>query len=170
MNYVRDRAEAIWLPSRYHFALSRLVALAMLHIARPSLPPVDHLAYAIDRHQSALENYAVSIWFVATATCYVAALLPLAPAAAIGAGFALTLTSIQVFIPLSGRVVGSRKANSFVLMLCLAAASLYFASRLTWARVPAMFFLGVIALNALAAAVLWLLRHRVREVEQRCAA
>ena len=165
MKVVRDRAEARWLPSRHRFAAARLVAYAMLRTTRPTPLRAEHVILAIDRDQSALENYALTVWFVATMTCFVAATMPLSTPWALLAAFLLTWTSLQV---VTGGI-GNERVTSPLLILCGFAASLYFATRTDWVRFPAYVFLGVLSLNAVAFAVMWLLRHQVRELEQRCA-
>lgn len=157
-----------WLPSRHHFALARLIALMMLkNTARPA--DVDRVIFAIDRHQSAAENYAVSILFTAITTAYIAALLPATPLALLAA-LPLALIAIQILLVAGGLMVRSMRANSAFMMLCAVAASLYFATRTTWVRFAAYAFLALVALNAIAFVVMWLLRDRVRELERRCAA
>jgi len=159
-----------WLPSRHHFALARLIALVMLKTTRPSPRNADRVVFAVDRHQSTIENYAVSIWFLITMTCYIAALLPLSAPVAVVTAFPLAMIAIQIAVVAGGLLVRSMRANAFVMMLGGVTASLHFATRATWARFAAYAFLGVVALNAVAYVVMWLLRDHVRELELRCAA
>ena len=180
-----------WLPSRHHFALARLIALAMCHpdpersegegspapgdsspSSRLGMTPgtVDRVTFAVDRYQSTAENYAVSILFTTITTCYIAVLLPFWTPVALIAALPLALIAIQILVVGGGLVLSSMAANSAFMMLCAVAASLYFATRTTWVRFAAYAFLAVVALNALAYVVMWLLRDRVRELELRCAA
>lgn len=158
-----------WLPSRHHFALARLIALAMCHPER-SEGSSEHAMFAIDRHQSTAENYAVSILYTAITTCYIAALLPLWTPIALVAALPLAMIAIQLLVIGGGLVLRTMAASSAFMMLCAVAASLYFATYTTWVRFPAYAFLAVVALNAVAYVVMWLLRDRVRELELRCAA
>ncbi|MEK6374176.1 MAG: hypothetical protein AABO58_15925 [Acidobacteriota bacterium] len=159
-----------WLPSRHHFALARLIALMMLKTTPRPAADVDRVMFAVDRHQSTAENYAVSILFTAITTCYIATMLPLAAPLALVSALPLALIAIQILLVAGGLIVRSIAANSAFMMLCAVAASLYFATRTTWVRFAAYTFLAVVALNAIAFVVMWLLRDRVRELELRCAA
>jgi hypothetical protein len=171
MNVVHDRPRAKWLPSRHRFALARLVAFIVLESGgKAGASDVDRIILAIDRDQSAIENYAVAIWFVATTTCFIAALLPLPIPVALLAAFVPALIAVQIPLHFTGPLFRSRGVNAVFTMMCGAAAALYFASQHSWARLPAYAFLGVVALNAAAAVVMWLLRGRVRAAEQRCVA
>lgn len=158
-----------WLPSRHHFALARLIALAMLR-PKPPADDVDHVVFAVDRHQSTAENYAVSILYTVITTCYIAALLPLSTPLALLVAVPLAQIAIQMLIVGGGLVLRTMTANSAFMMLAAIAASLYFATRATWVRFPAYAFLAVVALNAIAFVIMWLLRDRVRALELRCAA
>ena len=159
-----------WLPSRHHFALARLIALLMLKTTPRPAGDVDRAVFAVDRHQSTAEAYAVSILFTAITTSYIAALLPLATPLALLAALPLALIVVQLLVVGGGLVLRSMSATSAFMMLCAVAASLYFATRTTWVRFAAYAFLAVVALNAIAFVVMWLLRDRVRELELRCAA
>jgi hypothetical protein len=166
MNVVHDRPQAKWLPSRHHFALARLVAFAMLRQCHPkrSEGSPDHVILAIDPDQSALENYAASIWYLGSLTCFIAAFVPLLIA------FPIALIVIEIPIYAFGLPFGNRRVTSAGYVLCGAGAASYFALQPTWIRFAAYAFLGVLALNAIAFAIMWLLRHRVRAAEERCVA
>jgi hypothetical protein len=159
-----------WLPSRHHFALARLIALVMLKAAPRPADDAERAVFAVDRHQSSAENYAVAIVYTAITTCYIAALLPLPPPFALFAALPLAGITIQILIVGGGLLVRSMAANSALMMLCAIAASLYFATQPTWARFAAYAVLAHVALNAVAFVVMWLLRDRVRALELRCAA
>ena len=170
MNVVRDRPQAKWLPSRHRYALARLIAFVMLPRPRPAALDVDHLILSIDREQSALENHALAIWYLATTTCFLAALLPLAMPWALVAAFPPALIVVEIPIYAVGLPFENRRVTSAAYLLIGATASLYFAGRATWVRFPAYVYLGVLALNAIAFVTLWLLRDRVRAAEERCVA
>lgn len=168
MRVVRGREEARWLPSRHHFALFRLAAYLRLRTAKPS-PVRDDLVLAIDRGQSAFENYGIAIWVVLTITCYFAGDVferwPLAAAIAVS----LVLAMITTFIPLC--IVGSVRRgnnirlNSVIAMTLLIAAALYYATATSWLRFVAWQFLALVALNALAAVIVLLLRPSIARLE-----
>lgn len=181
MRVVRDRADARGLPSRRHFALTRLIALVRM---QQRLPISQHgLILPMDRDQSAAENYGISIWIVLTVSCYVtyrlAQRLPLALAALLSIPAAAALIEVPiyvvgaVFIPLwnavrKRRIENNIRLNSVVMMTLLIAAAAYFATVPSWVSIPAWLFLGIAAMNAIAAAILRLLRGRVLELERRC--
>ena len=136
-----------WSPSRHHFALARLVAHVMSRRPAPASPST---IYFIDRHQSAIENYVVAVWFLLSMTCFIAAALPLATPLALVAAFPLAVLAIQLPIFVTGLPFSNYRVNSVFLMLCGAAAALYFAAQPGWVRFVALTFLGTIALNAVA--------------------
>lgn len=162
MNVVKDKPAAKWLPSRHRFAISRLVAYVVLLVARPKPSDVDHIILAIDRDQSAIECYTAAIWYLGTLTCFLTALVPAVLA------FPLALIVVQIPVYAFGLPFDNPRLTSVGYAACGSAASLYFAMRPTWLRFVAYGYLGMIALNALAFAVLWLLRNRVRAAEARC--
>jgi hypothetical protein len=175
MRLVRDRAEARWLPSRHRYALVRLIAFAMLRGARPE--PRRGLILAVDRDQSAAENMAIGVWAVLTTAFYFAA--PMHGAWKLFA-VPLALIAVQVPIYLMGAVVlplfgrpfyaYNHRHNSAFLWVLLMLASSYFATTGGWTRFVAYFFFGVVALNALAAIVMFALAGKVAEREARCGA
>ena len=164
MNVVRDRPAAKWLPSRHRFALARLAAYVMLLNARPAPMNVDHIILAVDPDQSAFENYAASIWYLGSLTCFLTAFMPAIVA------FPVALIVVEIPVYAFGLPSGNRRINSAGYLLCGAGAAAYFALQPTWLRFVAYAFLGVMALNAIAFVIMWLLRHRVRTAEQRCVA
>jgi hypothetical protein len=177
MNVVVNRPEARWLPSRHRFALAQLVAFTRLRrSAQQSTSAPDHLILSIDRDQSAAESYAVAIWVFVTAATYFAATLPMPlPLAFI---VAIPLASIVLHLPI---VIGGPilrlilgdndhiKVVSAGTMLLLIVWSFYVARGDSWARFIAWFFFAVLVCNAIAAAILWLLRGVVQAEESRCA-
>lgn len=164
---VRGRADARWLPSRYHFALFRLFAFLRLRVARPE--PREGLFLIVDRHQTAAEQHGVSIWIVLTVTCYLAATLfarwPLPLALAV----ALPLAPLAIHVPmlsLGFLTAGNRRLNAMSLMLTFIIAAAYFAQHQSWARFAAWQFLAVVALNAIAAVIVFLLRSPIDRLER----
>ena len=168
MKVVRGRADARWLPSRFHFALFRLYAFVRMKLAKPE--PAD-VALVIDRNQNPLESALLSVWTTATLACYAAETLfaswPL-PLALL-AGVPVAITCLEIPIVIVGLMLRHRATNiplnSFVLMTLLIALALYFARAQSWARFAAWQFLGTVALNAVAAGIVFLLRGSIAEME-----
>lgn len=168
MKVVRGRTDARWLPSRFNFAVFRLFAYARMRRAQPEYGDVSLI---IDRNQNNLESYLLASWTTLTVTCYLAGTLlaswPLPLALLVGVPVAITCLEIPVIavgLALRGRE-NNIGLNSVVLMSLLVAAALYFARAHSWVRFAAWQFLGGIALNALAAAVVFLLRGSIAEME-----
>jgi hypothetical protein len=168
MRVIRGREDARWMPSRFRFALFRLYAYARLRGAAPQSADV---AYIIDRDQSAVENFTVGIWTIFSAGAYVTWLLsprwPLALALIASPFIAVML--MQVPVVAVGLLLLRRKdnlrVNSVVLMVLLTAAAVYFARVDGWVRYAAWQFLGVLALNALAAIVVMIFRSSIAAAE-----
>jgi len=156
---VRGRADARWLPSRHHFALFRLFAYLRLRIATPIL--CDDLVLTIDRDQTAFENYTVGVWFVLTMTGFFATLSPLL-------SLPLALITVQVGIVIVGLALPrgiNIRAASVIHMSLMTAAALYFATASSWVRFVAWQFLALVALNAIAAIIVFLLRDSIVKLE-----
>jgi len=178
---VHDCPAARWLPSRHHFALMRLFAFVRFRSEDPMPPNLEHLALAIDRDQSAIEIYGVSLWLFATAVAYVAVLLPVplgwAVALAIpvaGIAMQIPLTVIGgILIPLWTAVTGVKlenlqKLESVATMTLMVIASSYFAVARSPVRYIGWFFFAVFLLNAAAWLIMAALRTRVEEMERQC--
>jgi hypothetical protein len=172
MKIVRGRKDAQELPSRHNFALFRLAAWLRVRKAEPE--PAD-VILIIDRHQSAFETYTVSVWVLLTLTCYVAATLfsswPVSlaiaaalPVAVLAVHAPFTIMSI-LLAPFAMRDATHLRVQSASMMLILLATSAWFATRPTWARFAAWQFLGLAALNAVAAAIVFLLRGPIAQME-----
>src|ERR1700686_3152660 len=101
---VRDCPQAQYLPSRCHFALARLLAFAASRFRSPAAPHADRVVHALDRDQSAVENYGVAIWFVVTLACYLMFLLPFRAPFDILAAIVLAPLSVQLAIPFFGGI------------------------------------------------------------------
>lgn len=166
MNFVRN-PKAKWLPSRHRFALARLIAFVRSAVA--TSPLSNDVALQIDRDQSTVEAYTASLWFVATFTCYLAPFVTW--------WLALPVTLIVIEFPmyatglLAQAITGhayQQRAVSIVLMTMLTAASAFEAMSTSWIRFVAWFALAIVAMNAVAAVVMFALRGRVRALEQQC--
>lgn len=182
MKFVEGPSELRWLPSRHHFALFRLVACLRLAAAlrRGLGEPRRDLLFFVDRHQSAFEMYAVAAWVTVTATLYTgwfmalalpwpAAILVALPVAALALEIPMHLVS-AVLLPLWAASTGRRHeinhgTNSRVLMAILLALSAWFATIPSWVSLAAWLFIGLFALNAVAAGVAFLLRARIDRLE-----
>lgn len=168
MKVVRGRADARWLPSRFHYAVFRLYAFVRMKLARAEAADV---ALVIDRDQNPIESTALAAWTTATIACYAAATLfgswPL-PLALL-AGVPVAITCLELPIVIVGLMLRRRQNNiplqSFILMTLLIGAAAYFARTHTWARFAAWQFLGAVALNAVAALIMFLLQNHVAEME-----
>ena len=172
MNVVRSHPEARWMPSRYTFALFRLGALMRLQSQRNAAPRPVFLA--IDHGQSALENYTVGLWAFVTVACYLAACMQpwIGIVAAIACGIALSgwalqipMYSVGVWFP--GR--DNRRLTSIATFAAMTGASLLAATRTSWVRWVAIVFFTALALNVLAAIVMFALCGVVQSAERRCA-
>ena len=177
MKVVRGRADARWLPSRFSLALFRLFAFLRMRNAKPETRDV---ALIIDRNQNAMESFALSVWIPLTLACYVAAMLParwprsIAVIVALPIAVALPQIAITVLgtmlIPLWNAVTRRRvenvmRATSAGMMLPFFAATLWIARSHSWARFAAWQVLVLAGLNAIAAAILFLLRDSMAELE-----
>jgi len=171
---VRDREDARWLPSRHHFALFRLLAFLRLRVAKPRRRP--GLVLIVDRDQSALENHSVASWIGLTLAGYLASsvlaswpLLLAIPAALLFAG-----AIVQVMVVGGGLLVflfpNRIRANSILFMTIMLLLAAYFARQDSWARFVAWQFLALVALNAIAAAIVFLLRGPIARLEAAFAA
>lgn len=175
MKLVRGRADARWFPSRHNAALFRLIAYLKLRRARPE--PCDAILI-IDRHQSAMETWLVTSWVTATLACYLAATLfvELHPALALPVSLPIAVALLEVPAIVSALTIAPLwnattngtdgiRVNSFVVMLLFVAASAYFATRATWVRFVAWQFLALLALNAIAAVIVFALRNAIARLE-----
>jgi hypothetical protein len=165
---VHGNAAARWLPSRHNFALFRLFAFLRLRNAGPEAADV---ILNIDRYQSNVETWTVTVWVLASATAFLTTVLPLPLAflaAVVGIQAAL-ITSGLVFAPLwnalTGRETPGVRVSSFVIMGVLAAGAAYCTTRPAWVRFAGWQFLSLVALNAIAAAIVFLLRAQIAELE-----
>lgn len=166
---IRNHPEAVWLPSRYRFAIGRLYALLRLATAKPVETDVEYVL-PLDRDQSAYEQYGVAIWVYVTAVAYIAALLPLIRPVAIVVAMPIAAVALHVPLLLVGATLPKwtpyARVHAKVLMTVMAALSLWFAQRDTWPRYFAWFFLGVLALNGIAALIAFALRGTIARVER----
>jgi hypothetical protein len=159
---------SVFDPDRHNFALFRAGAAILRRIFGTAGEDETHHRIR-DRHQSAVETYAVACWIQVTITCYVAGSLfdawPLPPALLTAA--LLTPAIVQLPFGLLGvvllpplRALAGRRGtnnlviNSFVFMSLVAALSIHFAFAEDWLRIVAWQFLMLTAANGVAATLL----------------
>ena len=177
MRYVRGHREGRLLPSRHDFALFRLAAYVRLRVSRSE--PDDSLL-AVERHQSTLEALLVGLWFFLTAACYLAASVfhrwPRVLGITVGFAVAIVLQQFVMMIfyytlvPLWHAVTrkvrhSSIDLQSTLFLLSMTVVSAGVALGDSWVRFIAWQFLGVIAVNAVAALIVFALRHRIAALE-----
>jgi hypothetical protein len=167
---VRGRADARWFPSRHNLALFRLAAFLRLRRARPEHRDV---LMVIDRHQSATETWMVMCWLTLTLACYLAVTVfagwnvAIALATSLPLAFALLeVPAIVSALTIAPFAQNGIRANGVVVMLLFAAASAHFATRPTWVRFVAWQFLTLLALNAIAAVIVFALRDAIAQLEE----
>jgi len=170
MRMVGGRGDARWLPSRHNLAVFRLGAYLRGRTARPE--PAEVILF-VDRFQSAVESFSLSILTVITTTCYIAATLfrswPIAGALAVAFPIAVLAVHLPFFILAPLVVVLEREARlhaqSVGMMLMYVAVSAWFATSESWARFAAWPVLALAGVNAIAAVILVLMRDRVAQFE-----
>lgn len=166
---IRNHPEARWLPSRHRFAIVRLYALLRLATAKPVETDVEFVL-PVDRDQSAHEQYAVAVWIYVTAVAYIAAALPLITPVAVVVAMPIAAVALHVPLLLVGATLPKwtpyERVHAKILMLVMAAVSLWFAQHEAWPRYFAWFFLAVLALNGLAALIAFALRGTIARVER----
>lgn len=169
MRIVRGRADARWLPSRHNFALFRLAAYLKLRTAKPEHRDV---IIVIDRHQSALESYSVAAWIFFSVAAFIAGTLfrTLPLPVALAAAIPIAVVLIELPICVGGALLGAWKGNhlqvqSSAFLFLLIAMAAWLATKTSWVRIVAWQFLGLVALNAIAAAIVFLLRGSIARLE-----
>lgn len=176
MKTVRNRADARWLPSRFRYAIFRLIAFGVIRRSRPR--EASGLVLVIDRDQSASEYYAISVWLLLTVSCYVGAGLSRVTNGVVAAIAAIPLASLLIeVVYLSGAAMPSLGAAgirhehslrlaSIMLYALLFVTAVYFTLSQSWVRYVAISFLIIVAVNAIASVVVWSLRRRIAELER----
>jgi hypothetical protein len=178
MKAICERADARWLPSRHNFALFRLVAFVRLLTLRPQ--PERGLLLMVDRHQSQMENYSLSVWVMATVTCFIAGTLfgsrHVALAFALAVPTAVVVLQgaivgtgllVELFSAVTGvKVNDSVRVSSAALMVVFLGMSAWIATAPTWVRWAAWQVLVLVALNAIAATLVFLLRAPIARAER----
>ncbi len=155
MRIVRDRADARWLPSRFNFALFRLFAYLRLRASRPQ--PQPGLMLAVERHQSAAENNIVCIVMIVVVASFFDSLWGI-PAAILILQAAIVSAAFVMRIFTSG---DTTHGGGTIIMGVTIALAVWFARTDLVPRV----FLGLVALNAVAAILMFALRGKVAALE-----
>lgn len=179
MNAVRDRADARWLPSRFDFALFRLIAYVRLKTMKPE--PEPGLVLAIDRHQSAIENYLITICVWAVIAAFLASLiattLPLSAAFLIALPATGVLVSVEIVVmavaitPLVRRLFRLSDAagvavNSIVIGAMATASAAMLASGSSPLRPVGTAFLYLLAANVVSSVVVFLMQRKFVDLER----
>jgi hypothetical protein len=154
---IRNRADARWLPGRFNLAMFRLLAFFVCRTAKREVRP--GLVLAVDRHQSALENYTVALWLVVSSSIYAFALLRRVTVAWAAAVLALPVALLviqaltQLVLMAPQRWSRSHlRLNTFILMTVMIALSIIIAATAHWSKVVGWAGIVLAALNAVAAA------------------
>ena len=179
MNAVRDRAEARWLPSRFDFALFRLFAYFRLKTSKPE--PQPGLVLAIERHQSAIENYLVAlcVWIVIAAclASIIAATLPLSAAWLIALPATGVLVSVEIVVmgvavaPLARKLLrlsdqAGVAVNSVVTGFFAMACAVLLTTSSSPLRHIGTAYLALLAANVVASAVVFLMQRKIADLER----
>src|SRR5688500_12580739 len=114
----------------------------------------------------------VMCWLIVTLACYLAMTLfvgwPVAIALLISLPLSVALLEVPAIVSALTIAPFARdgiRVNSIVVMLLFTAASAYFATRPTWVRFIAWQFLALLALNAIAAVIVFALRDAIAQLE-----
>ena len=153
MRIVRDRADARWLPSRFHFALFRLFAYTRLRSSRPQ--PQPGLMLAIDRYQSAAENHIMSIVMTVVVASFFGSPWGI-PAAIIALQLAIVLAR-PIMRTFRSADADTTRGGGAIIMTATIALAVWFARTMLVPRV----FLALVILNGVAAAILFGLRRQI---------
>lgn len=179
MKVVRDRADARWLPSRFDFALFRLLAYFRLKTLKPE--PRAGIVMSVERHQSAAETYTVSMLVFAVLTSFVASMiataLPLGSACVLAVPATAVLISVQIVLtgvavtPVVRRIMRlDGKFRQAVNGVVLSAIAITAAVLLTLGTSPlrhvGTVYLAVIGTNAVASVVVFLMQGSIAAAER----
>lgn len=175
---VRDQPGARWLPSRFHTASFRLIALIASTVRRRE-PEHRGIVLVIDRHQNAFENHAMALLVVVLSASFAGMHMAQALRPAVAAILALPVAAILlqviivgsglVFAPIArlfGRSIRHGGPAAYITFVMLSVYSIYYMRSPLWIRYVARAFIAAVAVNAGAAVIMWLLRRRVIRLEQ----
>jgi hypothetical protein len=127
----------------------------------------------IDRDQSASEHYIVSMWLLLTMSCFTGAALSLVTHRVLAAIAAVPVAQVVIKFPMYIGGVAAiafrhgevHRFNTAFTLVFIGGFAWYFATRESWVRYVAIIFFAVIAANAIAAVIVWLLRDRIAQIE-----
>lgn len=175
MKLVRDRLDTSWAPARFNHSLFRLMAVVVA--SRLRVRNERGHVRVIDRHQNPIESYTIAAWQIVTISSYAAAFLvpQIGWPAAVFLSIVIAALAVHVIVVALGIVTGLFVSNrerdrsgivtalTMLLLVCLAVRAVTLNN---WARYVAALFLFFLLLNALSAAVLWLMREQVAAVNR----
>ena len=180
MRVIRDRGDARWLPSRFHFALFRLLAYIRLQMAKPE--PRPGVVLALQRDQNPFETFFLTASVLAVGTAFTATLLDerMSLPAAILVAFMATAAFMQVMIVAVGLIVLSvlRRASpaagekrlamtsAIQMLITIAIATLLAMDDSPLRHVGTVFLAGVAA-NAIAALIVLAMARPIADAERR---
>ncbi len=180
MNVVRDRADGRWLPSRFDFALFRLFAYFRLKTIRPEHTP--GLALSIHPHPSPIANYLISFCVLVVIAAFLASIiattLPLGAACLLALPATVALVTVQIVVmgsvitPLVRKVTGMGSAaciamNSVLMSAIAVAAAALLAVGVSPLRHVGTAYLLLLAANAVASVVVFLMQRPIADLERR---
>jgi hypothetical protein len=176
---VRDRGDARWLPSRFNFALFRLIAYFRLRTAKPETTP--GVVMAVHRHQTAAEAYLASVCVFLVIASFIASLL--ASSMPFGAACIVAIPTSAIVIPPMVVAVGivarlARKTinlssdhniavSSVMLMAIIIAAATLLAAGESPLRHVGTAFLLLVGANAVAAVAVFMMERPIADAERR---
>jgi hypothetical protein len=170
VKFISDR-RAKWLPSRHRYALGKLIAFLVFRAQKRGITPTStRYAFPVDDNQSAAETFLVAVWVFLTAVVEMAALLPFRPWVSAIIAVITMPWLLQIPLYVVGLIFGSRTLISMTTFTILAITSAFVAVMPMMARYVAWLFFAVLAANALAWPIAWLLREPMRALEQQCGA
>ena len=171
MRLIRNCARARWLPSRHRYALAKLIALIASHRTRADEPHLH--VYAVDRDQSTFEQMTAATWIFLTSCAYGMAVTPWWswPLVILVVPLLLQLPFYfagAVVLPLVMKSEDHRDLNTYFQWIVMIVLSAWAAASQHWSRFVAWFFFGVLALNAIAAVIVWMFRGAMAKLEREC--
>ncbi len=186
---IRDQPYARWFPSRRRFALTKILAFALLRTLSSNGAPAPsdtaggkRIVLGLDRDHDSFEIYSAASLHFVVLTCFMASFIPLPPPLSIllAAFFEPLLALLLCFAgalvmsrwtALRGRSrVGFAPGNSVVLMALAIAASFYLLWRNGWAAPVGGLFLTIVIINAIASIAVRFLQPTIARLEERCVA
>lgn len=176
MRTIHERGEARWLPSRHRHALFRLYAFLRLRFAKQRVE--SGLLLTIDRDQSEMENYVISVWFTLTLSLFMAGTwfdawpvliavlvaIPIATALSQTVMISLALVAAPLWAAITRR--GDRiRPVSIGTMGVVVVPAILLRDASGWVRFVAWHVLILLGLNVLARVLVFSLRAPIAKAE-----